>query len=132
MAMIADILLGAGAIGAALYCLVLSRRLARFTQLETGMGGAIAVLSSQVDDMTRALKGARETAGASASALEELTMRAEKSAARLEIILATMHDLPNPATPAATPAVKNPENAPTRKLRILRSRLRHDQLETAE
>ena len=51
MELIADILLIAGALGAGLYCIVLSRRLNRFTDLEKGVGGAIAVLSAQVDDM---------------------------------------------------------------------------------
>ena len=59
MELIADILMVAGSFGAAIYCYVLSARLKKFTTLETGMGGAIAVLSAQVDDMTaRAGKGA--------------------------------------------------------------------------
>lgn len=94
MELIADILLGAGAIGAGLYCLVLSRRLKAFNQLEGGMGGAIAVLSAQVDDMTKALETARGAAGESARSLREMTVRAEAAAARLELMLATLHDLP--------------------------------------
>lgn len=100
MEMIADILLGAGAVGAAIYCLVLSRRLKAFNQLETGMGGAIAVLSAQVDDMTRALEAARTAAGNSADALRQLTLRAETASAKLEISLATLHDLPDHASGA--------------------------------
>jgi len=41
MVFIADILLAAGALSAAFYCFVLSRRLRRFTDLEKGVGGAI-------------------------------------------------------------------------------------------
>ena len=48
MQLIADILLGIAALGAALYCMVLARRMKRFNQLETGMGGAIAVLSARL------------------------------------------------------------------------------------
>lgn len=125
MALIADILLGAGAVGAALYCLVLSRRLSRFTQLESGMGGAIAVLSAQVDDMTRALQAARETAGESSRALGALIDRAEKTAARLEIVLATMHDLPD--TGGAT--MTQPAG---RKLRVVHRRSRSETMEPAE
>ena len=66
MQLIADLLAGLGALGAAVYCLVLSRRLKRFNQLENGMGGAIAVLSAQVDDMTKALNRAQSTAALSA------------------------------------------------------------------
>jgi hypothetical protein len=96
MMLIADILLIAGALGAGLYCLVLSRRLRRFTDLENGVGGAIAVLSAQVDDMTRTLKAAQESAAGSATSLGELTGRAEGAANRLELLVASMHDLPEP------------------------------------
>jgi hypothetical protein len=94
MQLIADILLGAGALGAAFYCLVLSRRLKKFTRLENGMGGAIAVLSSQVDQMTKVLEAAQNAARNSADTLEAKTARGEKVAERLELILAAMHDLP--------------------------------------
>ena len=58
------------------------------------MGGAIAVLSAQVDDMTRALQAAQGTAGQSSAALEAQVARAEAAAARLDLILAALHDLP--------------------------------------
>jgi hypothetical protein len=102
MAMIADILLVAGALAAALYCLVLSRRLQRFTDLEKGVGGAVAVLSAQVDDMTRALQRAQSAAGTSADSLESLTARAEASARRLELLVAALHDLPGEQPVPAT------------------------------
>ncbi len=94
MELIADILLIAGAMGAGLYCIVLSRRLNRFTNLERGVGGAIAVLSSQVDDMTKALEEARTATASSASSLKSMTGRAEGVAQRLELLVASMHDLP--------------------------------------
>lgn len=94
MDFLADLLLAAGAFGAAVYCYILSVRLKRFSTLETGMGGAIAVLSAQVDEMTHALEAARSTAGGSARHLEELTERAEAVSARLELLVASMHDLP--------------------------------------
>lgn len=94
MELIADFLLIAGALGAGLYCIVLSRRLNRFTDLEKGVGGAIAVLSSQVDDMTKALETARSATTSSAKSLDALTGRAEGVAQRLELLVASMHDLP--------------------------------------
>lgn len=97
MEFIADILLGAGALGVAAYCHILSRRLKAFSQLENGIGGAVAVLSAQVDDMTRALGQARATAQDSTQSLADMTDRAETAAARLELLLATMHDLPEAA-----------------------------------
>lgn len=106
MAMVADILLGAGALGAAAYCLVLAHRLRRFTELESGMGGAIAVLSAQVDEMTRALAQAQAAAGGAAATLEAERQRAEAAARHIEFLMAAMHDLPEPpaATAAATAA----------------------------
>lgn len=94
MQLVADTLLILGALGATLYCIVLSRRLRRFTDLETGVGGAIAVLSAQVDDMTRSLEAARKIAQSSAVSLDGLTERAESASRRLELLMASLHDLP--------------------------------------
>lgn len=110
MTIIADILLLAGVLGAAIYCMILSRRLSRFNSLETGMGSAIAVLSAQVDDMTKALENARESAHDSSHTLVDLTNRAEGVAQRLELLVASMHDLPAGAPPVAQPA-PHPEAA---------------------
>lgn len=132
MDMIADILMAAGAFGAAVYCLVLSMRLKRFTTLETGMGGAIAVLSAQVDDMTRALDKARGTATGSAASLEALTLRAEAATARLELMIASLHDLPDAGSataPSQPEAVPDPEMA---RVRFVRRRPAKPDLEAAE
>ena len=101
MDLIADILLIAGAMGAGFYCLVLARRLNRFTNLEKGVGGAVAVLSAQVDDMTKTLSHAQGTASGSTLSLEVLTQRAEEVARRLELLVASMHDLPSAASDPA-------------------------------
>ncbi len=101
MSLIADILLAGGAIGVAVYCFVLSRRLTRFTDLERGVGGAVAVLSAQVDDLTKALDAAKHAADGSGRTLRELTERAEDVARRLELHVASLHDLePVPPQPA--------------------------------
>ena len=116
MALIADILLVAGALGAAFYCMILSRRLSKFNNLENGVGGAVAVLSVQVDDMTKTLEKARIVAGNSTSKLEELTGRAEDVSKRLELLMASMHDLPEPenrkeqATESANPVSQESQN----------------------
>ncbi|KUF10558.1 hypothetical protein [Pseudoponticoccus marisrubri] len=100
MELIADILLVAGALGAGFYCFILARRLTRFTDLENGVGGAVAVLSAQVDDLTKTLGQARKSANDSTQSLSELTERAEDVARRLELLVASMHDLPqNGAAP---------------------------------
>ncbi|MDP3961952.1 MAG: hypothetical protein Q8Q26_18140 [Pseudorhodobacter sp.] len=126
MALVADILMVAGTFGAAIYCYVLAQRLKRFSTLESGMGGAIAVLSAQVDDMTKALDRARGAATGSATALESLTGRAEAVAKRLELLLASMHDLPEPKPEP------DPPDMAERKLRFVRRRALRDDLEAAE
>lgn len=104
MEFIADILMIAGAILLSIYCIVLSRRLSKFTDLEKGVGGAIAVLSVQVDDMTKTLTAAQRSAVASANKLEKLTKRAEKTSQKLELLIASLHDLPEAPSSAQTPA----------------------------
>jgi hypothetical protein len=131
MDMISDILLMAGSFGAAIYCYVLATRLKKFTTLETGMGGAIAVLSAQVDDMTVALEKARGAANGSAESLEALTARGEAVARKLELLVASLHDLPDPKAPTPSPdTAEVPEDE--RRLRFVRRRSPRDQLEAAE
>jgi hypothetical protein len=132
MELIADILLVAGSFGAAIYCYVLSTRLKRFTTLESGMGGAIAVLSAQVDDMTVALEKARGAANSSAESLEALTARGEAVARRLELLVASLHDLPEPNAPPVSSSKPDPEAQEDRQLRFVRRRARRDTLEAAE
>jgi hypothetical protein len=119
MQFIADVLLGAGAVAAAGYCLVLARRLRALTQLESGMGSAIAVLSAQVDDLTRALAAARGASNGAVSTLEERTRRAEAAAARIDLLLASLHDLPDAAAAGG--------DAQRRQVVRNRTRPRHDE-----
>lgn len=132
MNLIADILMAAGAFGAALYCSVLSTRLKRFSTLESGMGGAIAVLSAQVDDMTTLLESARTTATGSASRLDALTVRAEGVSARLELLVAAMHDLPGNTAADAEHDAEQPSISADRRMRVVRRRLDRAGLEAAE
>lgn len=138
MEFISDVLLGAGALGAGFYCLVLSHRLRRFMQLEKGVGGAIATLSTQVDEMSRAVAQARRLASESTGSLADLMSRAEDAANRLEGLLASYDDLPVMA-PSARPAptehgvrreepktqahdASEVEDVPARRLRLVRRR----------
>ncbi len=133
MAFISDILMSAGAFAAAIYCYVLSGRLKRIQTLEGGLGGAIAVLSAQVDDMTRALEKARGAATSSAGNLEGLTRRGEQVAARLELLVASMHDIPDAgfeARPEFEPT--SPELESDKRLRFVRRRLPRNDVEAAE
>ncbi|THD73804.1 hypothetical protein E7681_09310 [Thalassobius vesicularis] len=109
MEFVADLLLVAGALGAGVYCFVLSRRLSRFNDLENGIGGAVAVLSSQVDDLTQTLTSAQKVAESSTVSLDDLTDRAEQVARRLELLVASMHDLPAAEAPPQHKPKTRPE-----------------------
>lgn len=110
MSLIADILLAAGALGAAFYCFILGRRLRKFNDLEKGMGGAVAVLSAQVDDLEKTLGAAQQQASVSAADLEALTSRAEDVRRQLELQIAALHDVVPVQTAARTeaPAAASP------------------------
>ena len=109
MEQISDMLLAAGALGAAFYCFVLSRRLRRFNNLEKGVGGAVALLSAQVDHLTRALSAARDSARQSKSHLTEQVAHADAVAKRLELLIASVHDI---GQPAQTGLAARPAQAP--------------------
>jgi hypothetical protein len=91
------------------------------------MGGAIAVLSAQVDDMTRALETARDSADRQVKSLVTMTERGEDVAGRLELLLASMHDLPEEQKSPPTP-----EAEPEKRLRFVRRKPAHDNFEAAE
>lgn len=99
MEIIADFLLISGALGAGFFCFILARRLNRFNDLEKGVGGAVALLSAQVDDLTKTLVAARASSDGSNAALGDLTNRAEAVAQRLELMMASMHDIPEAKKP---------------------------------
>ncbi|MFT5796702.1 MAG: hypothetical protein ACI84R_000753 [Candidatus Azotimanducaceae bacterium] len=93
MELIADLLLVSGASGASFYCYILGRRLNRFNSLEKGVGGAVAVLSAQVDDLEKTLDVAQKAMQDSAISLTNLTVRAEVVARQLELQMASLHDV---------------------------------------
>lgn len=98
----ADILLMAASFFAAVFCLVLSRRLTKLSRIDNGLGGAIAVLSAQVDDMQKTLQQTRSDTASSADRLASLNREARRVAEELELVLATCHDL-DKATTAEPP-----------------------------
>lgn len=107
MELIADILLISGALAAAFYCVVLGRRLNRFNDLEKGVGGAVAVLSAQVDDLDKTLTAAQDAATHSEKSLAQLVQRAEETARQLELQMASLHDMTQAEIPTeAAPTLK--------------------------
>lgn len=109
MELFADIAIGAGALLAAAYCMLLSRRLRAFTRLDGDVGRAIAVLSTQVDQLTRALASAESGAASRESTLGAQIAAAEQAARRLELLMAAERpqtpkpapDIPSAAAPQA-------------------------------
>jgi hypothetical protein len=104
MGFLSDLLLAGGSLGAAIFCYVLARRLRALTGLDSSLGTAIAVLSAQVDDLTRALRSAQDAAQGTSGQLVAQTERAEAVSKRLELLVAALHDLPEPGqAPTAAP-----------------------------
>jgi hypothetical protein len=92
MELIADALLIAGAVGAAIYCRALARRLGALRDMDSGLGAAIAALSRQVDEMRNSLEAAKSISGDQTREIGQLTARAEMAAGRLELLLASLHE----------------------------------------
>lgn len=68
---ILQILLLAASCGLAAFCILLARRLHRLNNLESGLGGAIAVMTAEVDRLDRAIRKARAEASAASEALAD-------------------------------------------------------------
>ena len=100
----ADILLILATLGAGTFCLILSRRLTRLSRIDNGLGGAIAVLSAQVDDMSKALAETRSGSEGSATRLEELNAGAQRLLEELELTMSACHDLAPPEDARPTEA----------------------------
>ncbi|MCC5965461.1 MAG: hypothetical protein JJU24_04930 [Natronohydrobacter sp.] len=88
MVLVIDMAIGLAALLAAVYCMVLSRRLRALTRLDGDVGKAIAVLSQQVDALTQALHQAEKTNAQASSALDAQIDRADATARRLELMMA--------------------------------------------
>lgn len=94
MAFISDTLFIAGAFCLAIYCLILSRRLTRFGNLESEIGKVITGLSKQIDTLTLSIHKANESGERSVNTLRAETIKAEAAARHLELLVASLHTLP--------------------------------------
>ena len=98
----ADILVTIASLGAMGYCMVLSRRLNRLTSFDKGLGGAIAVMSSQVDEMKAALREAKAGSDGAGKQLHELVTQARDISTELEMMIAACHDFAEEAISVQT------------------------------
>lgn len=69
----------------AVYCHVLARRLRRLNDLETGLGGAIAVMAAEVARLESAIAGARSEAERAAQGLATEIQQARDERMRLRL-----------------------------------------------
>lgn len=99
----ADILMILASLGAMTYCMVLSRRLSRLSSFDKGLGGAIAVMSSQVDEMKAALKEAKSGSEGAGTELGDLVHQAREISSELEMMIAACHDFAEEAISVQVP-----------------------------
>lgn len=96
----------AASVGLAGFCLLLARRLRRLNDLESGLGGAIAVMAAEVDRLEKAIRAARAEATEAGEKLADDIALARKERA--------LWDLRQRIGEAAAPV---PPPAPQRRLR---------------
>lgn len=93
LSLLSDILLLGATAGIALWCRLLARRLRAFNDLDSGLGGTIAALARQVDDLRSTIVDAtRETEDGTAR-LEAALERADDRIGRMEMLLASLETL---------------------------------------
>lgn len=89
-------------VGLSGFCLLLARRLRRLNDLETGLGGAIAVMAAEVDRLEKAIRAARaEATEASESLAGEITRARNERA--LWDLRQRIGEAARPAVAAAVP-----------------------------
>lgn len=93
MELLSNILLVLSATIAGIYCHVLSRRIKKMHDLKDGMGAAISTLAIQVNELNASITVAKKTASQSVQSLEKISGRAELATHRLELLMASMHDI---------------------------------------
>ncbi|RJL18198.1 hypothetical protein [Paracoccus siganidrum] len=80
-----QVALAIASVGLAAFCMILARRLRRLNDLETGLGGAIAVMAAEVDRLEKAICAARDEATAAGEALAAEITRARTERAAWEL-----------------------------------------------
>jgi hypothetical protein len=83
-----NLFVGLGALAAAAYCLLLSRRLRSLSRLDGEVGSAIAILSKQVDALSAALLAAQGTSTRAEDTLRTTIARADDTIRKLEVLVA--------------------------------------------
>lgn len=93
LGLISDVLLLAATLGMAFYCRLLSGRLRAFNDLDNGIGGTIAALSLQVDEMKASIEAVHIETDGHSDRLRAQIMAADDRIGRLEVLLAGLEDI---------------------------------------
>lgn len=109
LGLISDALLLAGTCGMAVWCRILTKRLKEFDDLDTGLGGTIAALSAQAEELKASIRAASEQTSDRGAALEEANARADDRIGRMEMLLASLEDI---EAAAADHILEEPAPAP--------------------
>lgn len=98
--MLLQVALILASVGLAGFCVTLARRLRRLNDLETGLGGAIAVMAAEVDRLEQAIGRARAEATEASQALADEIASARKERAlwdlRQKLGVAAIPEMPSP------------------------------------
>lgn len=95
-------------LGLAVFCISLARRLRRLNDLETGLGGAIAVMAAEVDRLEQAIRAARDEATTASRSLSDeiATARKERALWDLRQRIGIAATVPEEAPPLETAAAQ--------------------------
>lgn len=84
----------AGSVFLTLFCIVLARRLRRLNDLESGLGAAIAVMSSEIGRLDKSVRSAREEALSASDTLASQIAKARLERANWDLHLKMRDVLP--------------------------------------
>ena len=107
MSLIADGLLVATCLTAALYCYVLSRRLKKLSNTEEGIGQQIRHFNEALDDTRNALKEIRTSAKGASEKLAREMAHSKKVAAELTRLIAKAESISQSGYPAEDPVPRS-------------------------
>lgn len=101
-------------LGLAVFCITLARRLRRLNDLETGLGGAIAIMAAEVDRLEKAIRAARDEATSASKDLSDEIAAARRERAVWELRQKIADAAAAPADEARPDNRADPSNAPRR------------------
>lgn len=105
---LSDLLLLGATIGLAIYCRRLTLRLQAFNDVDQGLGGTIAALSLQVDDLKDSIAVATAETDDRAARLDAVNTASDDRIGRMEMLLASLEELEQGLGPSLEDPVAEP------------------------